>query len=67
MIDYPSQADLERANKQEGGIMRKLAIVLIPLVLVAFTLGLIGCGDGEGERLSRLLQCHLIRTAKIDH
>ena len=35
--------------------MRKLAIVLIPLILVAFTLGLIGCGDEEGERLSRLL------------
>ena len=44
----PSKADLESTNG-EGGIMRKLAIVLVPLLLLVlvFVIATIGCGGEE--------------------
>jgi hypothetical protein len=39
-----SQADLERGvNGEGGGILRKLAIYLVPLLLLALIIGINGC------------------------
>ena len=46
--------------------MRKLAIVLIPLALVAFTLGLIGCGDEEGEGNANEIASLEARVASLE-
>lgn len=51
MIDYPTQADLERAK---GGRMRKLAILLMPLLLLVLLIGGVGCG-GDGTTTPTLL------------
>ena len=43
----PTQADLERANTKGGG-MRKLAVVLVPLLILVLVIGGVGCG-GDGK------------------
>jgi hypothetical protein len=42
--------DFERANgNQRGGGMSKVAIVLVPLLVLAHVIGAVGCDGGNGE------------------
>lgn len=62
----PSQADLLQKTTTKGGIMRKPAIVLIPLLLAAFALGLIGCGDEEVEGKTNEITTLEARVASLE-
>jgi FKBP-type peptidyl-prolyl cis-trans isomerase len=40
---------LERAVSEGGGEMRKLAIVLLPVLVLVLVIGAVGCGGGESK------------------